>query len=190
MYLPWSSIGSFRCLACGTCCSHFMVPLRASEALSIARIFGWDHLEVRKGRLFIRKHGRACPFLVRRGSLRVCLLQEVGIKPRACKVWPFHIFRTPEYGKREEASLSTRYGTFYVYVDPRCPGISLGRPTDTLLDAVVEALEIWLGVRTEQCLTTSPLGFLGRNGHERAIPSLVRLAESEPHVFRIHGMMR
>ncbi len=155
MYLPWSSIRTFRCLACGTCCSHFAIPLRPSEALAIARIFGWHRIEARKGRLFIRKDEGGCPFLVKMISLGVCYLQEIGVKPRACKLWPFHIFRNPEYGRREGAAFPSRYGTFYIYVDTRCPGITLGRPTDALAAAAMEALEIWLGVRTEQSLTTS-----------------------------------
>lgn len=157
MYLPWSSIGSFKCLACGTCCSHFAVPLRANEALALARMFGWHVIEARKGKLFVRKDGRRCPFLVRLGPSEVCYLQEIGLKPRACKLWPFHVFKNPEYGRREEAALSSKYGTFYVYVDARCPGVTLGRPGDLLVSTVIEALEIWLGVRTRQHLTTSTL---------------------------------
>lgn len=157
MYLPWGSVSSFKCSACGTCCSHFAIPLRFNEGLAIARLLGWQHIEVRKGRFFVRKEGRGCPFLVSLGPFGVCYLQGIGLKPRACKIWPFYVLKDPEYGKVEEAAFSSKYGTFYVYVDTRCPGIVIGRPSDALVEAVREALEIWLGLRIEQSLTTSPL---------------------------------
>ncbi|MCS7103671.1 MAG: hypothetical protein NZ992_07320 [Candidatus Korarchaeum sp.] len=128
-----------------------------SEAFAVARIFGWCHIEVRKGRFFLRKDRGRCPFLSKLGPFELCYLQEIGVKPKACKIWPFHIFENPEYGKKEEATFSSKYGTFYVYVDSRCPGITIGRPNDMLVNTVLETLEIWLGVRTEQFLTTGKI---------------------------------
>lgn len=132
-----------------------------NEALTLARMFGWHVIEARKGKLFMRKNGSRCPFLVRIVPSEVCYLQEIGLKPKACKLWPFHVFKNPEYGRGEEAAFSSKYGTFYVYVDARCPGVTLGRPSDLLMSTVIEALEIWLGVRAEQHLTTSTLAVPG-----------------------------
>lgn len=155
MYLPWSAISSYHCLACGTCCYHFAVPLRFNEAIKIARSFGWSNIENRKGRLFIRKINGRCPFLIHSGSLGLCYLQSIGIKPKACKLWPFHISERPEHGRSDEAIFTTKQGTFYVYLDARCPGVKLGRPDEALVSTLIEALEIWLGIRDEQILTTS-----------------------------------
>lgn len=155
MYLPWSRIDSYQCLACGTCCSYFSVPLRFTEAVKIARSFGWSKIESRKDKLFIRKVDGKCPFLIRSGPIGICYLQSIGMKPRACRLWPFHVYEKPEHGRSDEAVFPTKHGTFYVYLDPRCPGIKLGRPNEMFVRTLIEALEIWLGIRSEQVLTTS-----------------------------------
>jgi Fe-S-cluster containining protein len=174
MYLPWSYIHSFECNACGICCSHFSVPLRPNEALEISRKLGRYYVEIRKDRFFLRKEGRSCPFLL---SSHLCYLQMLGMKPRACKLWPFYIFKNPEYGRREEAAFSSKLGTFYIYLDPRCPGIAIGRPTEKLMSAIEEAVEIWLGLRREQVLTTSSLKALARMGHE-PMPKIAQIEGS------------
>ena len=174
MYLPWSYIHSFECDACGICCSHFSVPLRLDEALEISRKFGRDYVEIKKDRFFLRKGGRDCPFLLS-SHMSLCYLQLLGMKPRACKLWPFYIFSNPEYGRREEAAFSNKLGTFYIYVDPRCPGITIGRPSERLINAIDEAVEIWLGLRREQVLTTS-LKALRYIGHELA-PKVTSIEE-------------
>lgn len=158
MYLPWSRVSDFRCYACGLCCYRFQIPLKPQEALSIERLFGPGYVTSVAGKLYIRKEeGGPCPFLVERNGKLVCHLQDLGLKPKACKLWPFRIYHKPEYGRAEEAYFSHRLGSFYVYVDQRCPGIKLGRPKPRLIKTIEEAVEIWLGARSNQLLTTAIL---------------------------------
>lgn len=156
MYLPWSRVYDFKCYACGLCCYHFQIPLKPHEALSIERVFGPGYVTSLTGKLYLRKkEGDPCPFLVERNGKLVCYLQDLGLKPKACKLWPFRIYNRPEYGRAEEAYFSHRLGGFYIYLDQRCPGVKLGRPTSHLIKTIEEAVEIWLGVRSEQILTTA-----------------------------------
>ncbi len=158
LYLPWSRVSDFVCLACGLCCYHFRVPLKPHEALSIARTFGPEFVTSIAGRQYISKDsGEPCPFLVRENGAYLCLLQGLGMKPSACKVWPFMIYRRPEHGRAEEAYYSHRLGSFYVYVDQRCPGIRPGRPTPKLVRTIDEAIEVWMGMRGNQIYTTASL---------------------------------
>ncbi len=156
MYLPWSRVRDFECYACGICCYYFRVPLQLHEALAIAKTFGPSTVTLLGGKQYIAKDdGEPCPFLVKLGGRQLCSLQDLGLKPRACKLWPFRIYKKPEHGREEEAYFSHRLGEFYVYVDQRCPGISFGRPTPRLISTIEEAVEIWLGLRKEQTLTTA-----------------------------------
>ncbi len=158
LYLPWSRVSDFVCYACGLCCYRFRIPLKPHEALSIARTFGPAYVESIAGRQYIRKReGEACPFLIENGEMGLCYLQSLGMKPSACKIWPFRVYRRPEHGRGEEAYYSHRLGGFYVYVDQRCPGVKPGRPTPRLVKAVEEAIEVWAGVRRDQLFTTASL---------------------------------
>ncbi len=158
LYLPWSRVSDFTCYACGLCCYRFRIPLKPHEALSIARTFGPTYVESIAGKQYIRKReGEACPFLIEDNGMGLCYLQSLGMKLSACKIWPFKIYRNPEHGRGEEAYYSHRLGEFYVYVDQRCPGIKLGKPTPRLLKTVEEAVEVWIGVKRDQIYTTASL---------------------------------
>ncbi len=164
MLLPWSRISNFVCYGCGLCCFYFRVPLKPYEALRIAKVFGPDKISIVRGKEYIAKEeGEPCPFLVNRNGKLMCSLQDIGLKPVACKLWPFHIYRRPEHGRDEEAYFQHRLGGFYVYVDQRCPGVFLGKPTQKLVKTVEEAIDIWLGIRKEQSLTTAAIVTLNGN---------------------------
>ncbi len=153
--VPWRLVADWRCLACGACCTRFRIPLRPDEAVSIAKIMGEWAVEVRGGRPYLARVGGRCAFLSGDGR---CLLQPLGLKPRACKVWPFSVSREPEHGRRDLARFEHLGRTWYVYADPRCPGLRLGEPKDRLVEEVIpEVVEIWAGVRREQEASTSSL---------------------------------
>ncbi len=153
--VPWRLVADWRCLACGACCTRFRIPLRPDEAVSIAKIVGEWAVEVRGGRPYLARVGGRCAFLSGDGR---CLLQPLGLKPRACKVWPFSVSREPEHGRRDLARFEHLGRTWYVYADPRCPGLRLGEPEDRLVEEVIpEVVEIWAGVRREQEASTSAL---------------------------------
>ncbi len=164
MLLPWRRISNFTCYRCGLCCFYFRVPLKSYEALKIAEAFGLDKIAIIGGKEYIEKEeGKACPFLVSRNGKLMCSLQDIGLKPVACKLWPFHVYKRPEYGRDEEAYFQHKLGGFYVYVDQRCPGVSLGKPNQKLIRTVEEAIDIWLGIREEQLLTTATIATFSGN---------------------------
>ncbi len=153
--VPWRLVADWRCLACGACCTRFRIPLRPDEAVSIARSIGEWAVEVRAGRPYLARVGGRCAFLSGDGR---CLLHPLGLKPRACKVWPFSVSREPVHGLRDLARFEHLGRTWYVYADPRCPGLKLGEPGDRLRGEVIpEVVEIWAGVRTRQEASTSAL---------------------------------
>ncbi len=150
MFLPWRR-ASFTCYACGMCCYHFIVPLKPLEAKVLASM-GVRLMSI-KGKVYIAKEvGKPCPLLRKTGEHSLCILDPLGLKPTACKLWPFYVYERPVYGFADEAHISYR-GSFYVYLDRRCPGVRLGVASRKMEEAVKEAIDIWLGVRREQRLT-------------------------------------
>jgi len=156
--IPWARVRDWNCLACGECCKWFVIPLRADELARILHTFGEWAIEFRLGKAYIRKPFSRCIFQYRRQDKWLCALQEVDMKPVACKLWPFIPLTKPKYGRDQEAAFEHLGERFYVYVDPRCPGISLGRPSSHLVQRVLpEIIELRLGMRTRQNFTTSRL---------------------------------
>jgi Fe-S-cluster containining protein len=140
-YIPWSRIRSWRCTGCGRCCSRFRVVLRAYEYALITENFGqmatWiDGL----GDPCLAKVGGRCVFQDWSG---LCRLQSMGMKPLACKVWPFIVQREPRPRSTRDASFHYRGEEYFVYVDTTCPcdGMNRGDP-DELPLTVAEAIEI------------------------------------------------
>jgi len=153
--VPWRRVKDWLCVACGDCCKEFRVPLRAYEAVRFANLFGYGCLELglRGYRLKKRPDGR-CIFQVYREGMWVCGVQN--IKPLACKVWPFLIFDKPRDFK-DEAEYEFKNYKFYVYVNPFCRGVVYGEPSSVLAKKVIpEFVELSLGLRREQSLSTSP----------------------------------
>ncbi len=131
--------------------------LKPEEWLQLVELYGPHVAEVGHGKFYLkRRPDGSCVFLTRVGDKWVCGLQDM--KPKACKLWPFKVVSWPKYGRPAEAYFEYMGHPFYVYVDPYCPGIKWGTPTPSFVSkTLVEAVEIALGVRTEQEHTTSKL---------------------------------
>lgn len=159
--IPWARVRDWNCLACGECCKWFMIPLRADELARILHTFGEWAIEFKLTKPYIRKlySGSRCIFQYKVQDKWLCILQEMGMKPVACKIWPFIPLIKPKYGRDQEAIFEYSGERFYIYVDPRCPGITIGRPSFHLKREVLpEVIELRLGIRTQQRSTTSPIG--------------------------------
>jgi len=160
--VPWRRVENWLCVACGECCREFRVPLRAYEVVRLANLFGYGPLELGlKGyRLRKRPDGR-CVFQVYRSGRWICGIQS--IKPLACKLWPFFISDKPQDSK-DEAEYEFRGYRFYVYVNPFCRGVVYGKPSNVFAKKVIpEFIELSLGLRREQSLSTSP--FVSPDSH-------------------------
>lgn len=158
--VPWAKIRDWSCLACGECCKWFVIPLRADELARILHAFGDWAIEFKLAKAYIRKPSTRsrCIFQYKMRDKWLCLLQEMDMKPVACKLWPFIPLTKPKYGRSREAAFEHSGERFFVYVDPRCPGIVLGTPSSYLIQKVLpEVIELRLGLKKHQDFTTSHL---------------------------------
>jgi Fe-S-cluster containining protein len=153
-FVPWSRVASWTCDGCGECCAWFTVPVTMHEYARISHSYGHDVLTLGLGRAYLRRRGDGCCiFQYCEDSRWLCGLQAD--KPYVCKMWPFTVCKEPLHGRQQAASWDGPYGRVYVYVDLRCPRLTLGEPTQYLIDKVLpESVDIAMGKRTAQLYTT------------------------------------
>ena len=152
--IPWSQVRFWRCTGCGICCMYYNVTLKFDEWLRIVQKFGIGVTEAGLNKLYLaKKADGSCIFLSKSNGVYYCMLQDM--KPLACKLWPFKILSRPKYGRSREAEFNYNGRRFYVYVDPFCPEIRLGKPMPIMIGKVIpEFIEIALGIRKQQIYTT------------------------------------
>jgi len=153
--IPWSEAHSWSCTACGRCCVGYRVPLKMDEYVRVASRYGYDAVDFGMGKVYLRHGlGDRCLFQHPSQGRWVCALQ--GIKPLACKLFPFRVLSKPVYRRGDGSEFIYKGRTFHVYLDPDCEGIVLGRPSERLLYQILpEVVEIGMGERTKQRFTTS-----------------------------------
>jgi len=153
--IPWSGVHSWACTACGRCCVGSRIPLKMDEYARVANLYGHQVVELGLGKVYL-KHGPddRCIFQHSSQGRWVCGLQA--IKPLACKLFPFRVYSQPVYKRGDSSVYRFRGRAFYVYLDPNCPGIVPGRPSERfLLHTLPEIAEIGMGLRWKQRYTTS-----------------------------------
>ncbi len=156
--IPWSHVNSWYCSCCGLCCREFDVVLRFDEWLNLVRRYGVEVTKASLNRLYIgKKNDGTCMFLYSSFGVSFCGLQ--GMKPTACKLWPFKVSNRPTYGGPREAAFNYKGREFFVYVDPFCPEIRWGKPSQQMMYHVIpEFIEIAMGSREKQIYSTSRTG--------------------------------
>ncbi|MEM3589885.1 MAG: YkgJ family cysteine cluster protein [Candidatus Bathyarchaeia archaeon] len=155
LLLPWKRVRDWFCSACGECCKHFEVQLSPYELARIAPFGATSRIRFEHGRVYLskRRDGR-CAFQERAMGLWICSLADR--KPTLCKLWPFHVFNRPNYGRGEQAEYKYEGRRLYVYVNSYCSNVTLGRPTERLTTLVLpEVLDIALGKSNSQRYSTS-----------------------------------
>jgi len=156
--VPWSYVSSWTCYGCGDiCCSSSVIPLTTREWLRIVKSFGFECVETSPTGFYLKKTPEEkCIFQYEYMGKHLCAIQP--IKPRACKLWPFKVYRKPLYGLAEKAAFYYGGEIFYVYLDTKCAGISYGKPSKHFIRNVIpEFIEVALGTREEQVYSTAPL---------------------------------
>jgi Fe-S-cluster containining protein len=158
-FIPWQYVANWKCISCGDCCRLYSVVIDFSEWLGIIKNYGVEHTVSGLNKLFIkRKSDGSCTFL-NNGS-RICLCELQKMKPRACQLWPFKVLSRPQYGYPGEALYFYRGNQLFVYADPMCRGLRLGRPTFEFANYTLqEFVEIAAGIRSNQLRTTAGSGF-------------------------------
>jgi Fe-S-cluster containining protein len=129
------------------------------EWLRIVKNYGIEHTVSGLNKLYInRKTDGSCPFLNNGSTICPCELQYM--KPRACQLWPFKVLPRPEFGYANEASFLYLGKEVFVYADPMCRGLRLGRPTVEFSNHTLEEfVEISAGIRSNQFRSTGRIGF-------------------------------
>ncbi|PCN49856.1 hypothetical protein B6U99_07560 [Candidatus Geothermarchaeota archaeon ex4572_27] len=168
-FIPWRRVGSWTCIGCGECCREFRVVLTAYEYALITKVFGTWAVELDEhGDPCLRKVGGACIFQSPSG---LCKLQPLGLKPIACKVWPFKVREVKPSERVEWDELFIYNGRAYrAYVHSSCRGIGRGSE-ERLVNAIKEVIEIKRDPSRPQLYTTSP--YVGRRALDEAMDLVV-----------------
>lgn len=101
----------------------------------------------------LRKADGGCIFLEKG---RFCGLQPHGLKPFACKIWPFNVYTMQIPGGVRKSEFPYRDKMYYVYLHPEayiCPGINKGRPEE-LTRTISEVIEICMNPLRRQFYST------------------------------------
>lgn len=154
--IPWREVSSWACRACGNCCIGYRVPLKMDEYIRVRSVYGSDVLEhgVGKAYLRLRSDNRRCVFQRPLMDRWICTLQ--GMKPMACRLFPFRIHKEPVYKRGDNSNIDFGGKTYYLYLDPECQGIVPGQPTPRFANQIVpEVIRIGMGLAQKQKYTTS-----------------------------------
>lgn len=179
-YVPWKDIDSWTCVACGGCCKEFKINLTSYEYVKLTRLFGYDIFGIDdRGKPTLKKVSNSCVFQDRSG---LCTLQPLGLKPIACRMWPFWI-RGERISEIGDARFEYAGFDYYVYVDRSypCPGFGRGKKDEIPL-IIEELIEIMRNpsiqqMRSTMCLNRRqkiPVGLLahGSSGKYSLCPSV------------------
>ena len=158
-FIPWQNVSDWHCKACGYCCKLYSVVLGFPEWLRLTRTFGQEAAVSDLSRFYIKRHSDGtCAFLGCNSLKYYCGLQ--GMKPEACKIWPFKVTAEPKYGEEKLAAFDYNGHRLYVYVDNMCNGVRYGKPTWEFQNQTVrEFVELALGTRELQHHATGRVRF-------------------------------
>lgn len=153
-FVPWRNVAEWRCKGCGYCCKLYSVVLGFPEWLKITQTFGSETTITGLDRFFIKRQSDGtCAFLCRNVQNYFCGLQ--GMKPEACKIWPFKVLAEPKYGESNQAAYEYKGNQLYVYADSMCSGLRYGSPTwEFSRTTITEFVEIALGLNHTQHKST------------------------------------
>ena len=154
-YVPWQYVADWRCISCGDCCRLYSVVIDFEEWFRIIKNYGVEYTASGMSKLFInRRSDGSCTFLNNGSNVGLCRLQHM--KPKACQIWPFKVLSRPQFGYPSEALYFYRGKPLFVYADPMCKGLRLGKPTLEFANYTVEEfVEIAAGIRRNQFRTTA-----------------------------------
>jgi hypothetical protein len=124
------------------------------EWLRLTKTFGSETTVAGLDRFYIKRASDGtCAFLCNNSRNYFCGLQ--GIKPEACKIWPFKVLTEPKYGEEKQAAFNYMGNNLYVYADTMCSGLRYGTPTwEFRYTTLKEFTELALGLRQVQYKTT------------------------------------
>ena len=103
-FVPWQNVADWHCKACGYCCKLYSVVLGFPEWLNISKSFGIETTVTGLDRFYIKRTSDgSCGFLCNKTNTYYCGLQ--GMKPEACKIWPFKVSRGTKIRRTQPSSI-------------------------------------------------------------------------------------
>ena len=174
-YVSWKSLQSWACLGCGVCCKRYLVKLNDFEIKPIADLFP-DGIVEKNGEIYLRKHEDTCVYQM--DSL--CGLQPLGLKPLACKIWPFYISATPlpSVNDKDYKALFLWHGKErFVYVNTFCKGLNKIN-TPNIRGIVKEVTTVYSNPKIKQYHSTSRRS-LNQDLHTKIQAKLREIANAE-----------
>jgi len=153
--IPWSEVSSWACKACGKCCLGYRVPLKPDEYARVAKMYGFNVVDYGLGKIYL-KHGQGNRCIFQRPSQGrwICSLQ--GIKPMACRLFPFRLHSKPVYSRGDRSEYHFGGRKYHIYLDPDCSGVNPGKPSARFVNSIIpEILRSGMGARFKQKYTTS-----------------------------------
>jgi len=153
--IPWREVASWGCRACGNCCVGYRVPLKMDEFVKVGNVCGQDVFEYGMGKVYLRNGpDRRCVLQRPLMDRWICTVQ--GMKPTACRLFPFRIQQKPVYPRGDNSAYRWGDKVYYIYLDSDCEGIVPGQPTERFANQVLpEVLRNGLGNAQKQRFTTS-----------------------------------
>jgi hypothetical protein len=151
------------------CCKGYRVVLNFNEWVNIGKKFGFGTTTTDVAHFYLgKKVDGTCVFLSQFFNKCLCGIQTM--KPTACKLWPFKILTKPKFGRPKEAAYKYENQRFYIYVDPACIGVKIGKTSQTFIaQTIPEFIAIALGDQKKQYYSTSKIPYV-----TRAYPSIGR----------------
>lgn len=104
-------------------------------------------------RIYLRKVGKKCLFQ----SGKSCALQSLGLKPIACKIWPFYVSTEPirDWDDRKyQSQFFCRGKEYFVYVNTNCYGVNKGIQSN-LRKVISEIIMLQTNPKEQQHHSTS-----------------------------------
>lgn len=153
--IPWRDVASWGCRACGNCCVGYRVPLKMDEFVKVGSSCGQGVFEYGMGKVYLRNGpDRRCVLQRPLMDRWICMIQ--GMKPTACRLFPFRIQHKPVYSRGDNSAYRLGDKIYYIYLDPDCQGIIPGQPTERFAKQVLpEIIRSGFGVAQKQKFTTS-----------------------------------
>jgi Fe-S-cluster containining protein len=153
--IPWREVANWGCRACGNCCIGYRVPLKMDEFVKVGNACGQGVFEYGMGKVYLRNGpDRRCVLQRPLMDRWICTIQ--GLKPTACRLFPFLIQNKPVYPRGDNSFYTLGDKTFYIYLDSDCEGIIPGQPTQRFANQILpEILRNGLGNARKQKYSTS-----------------------------------
>jgi len=125
------------------------------EFVKVGSVCGQGVFQYGTGKVYLRNGpDRRCILQRPLMDRWICTIQ--GMKPTACRLFPFRIQHKPIYPRGDNSEYKLGDNVYYIYLDSDCEGIVPGNPTERFAKQILpEIIRNGFGVAQKQRFTTS-----------------------------------